>query len=53
MAASGFSPVPYHAYVPSFGEWGYVLAQAQPGTYRVTGRVGQLQVEGDSFRFTG
>lgn len=28
-------------------------AQAQPGTYRVTGRVGQLQVEGDSFRFTG
>jgi spermidine synthase len=37
LAASGFSPVPYHAYVPSFGEWGYVLAQAQPGTWRPTG----------------
>jgi spermidine synthase len=37
LAASGFSPVPYHTYVPSFGEWGYVLAQAQPGTWRPTG----------------
>jgi len=37
LAASGFSPVPYHAYVPSFGEWGYVLAQAQPGTWRPDG----------------
>lgn len=25
-------------------------AQAQAGTYRVTGRIGQLRVEGDSFR---
>ena len=23
---AGFEPHPYHAYVPSFGEWGYVLA---------------------------
>jgi spermidine synthase len=23
---AGFSTFPYHAYVPSFGEWGYVLA---------------------------
>jgi spermidine synthase len=23
---SGFQTFPYHAYVPSFGEWGYVLA---------------------------
>jgi spermidine synthase len=37
MAASGFATVPYHAYVPSFGEWGYVLAQAQPGTWRPDG----------------
>jgi spermidine synthase len=37
LSASGFSPVPYHAYVPSFGEWGYVLAQAQPGTWRPAG----------------
>lgn len=28
-------------------------AQAQAGTYRVTGRVGQLRVEGDVFRLTG
>ncbi|MGI8537560.1 MAG: hypothetical protein ACR2K2_13990 [Mycobacteriales bacterium] len=28
-------------------------APAQPGTYRVTGRVGELRVEGGSFRFTG
>jgi hypothetical protein len=27
-------------------------AAAQPGTYRVHGRVGQLRVEGDVFRFT-
>jgi spermidine synthase len=26
IGAAGFSVVPYHAYVPSFGEWGYVLA---------------------------
>jgi spermidine synthase len=27
MRASGFTSAPYHCYVPSFGEWGYVLAQ--------------------------
>lgn len=26
MKAAGFRTYPYHAYVPSFGEWGYVLA---------------------------
>ncbi|WP_080056951.1 polyamine aminopropyltransferase [Spirosoma aerolatum] len=26
LAAVGFQTIPYHAYVPSFGEWGYVLA---------------------------
>lgn len=26
IAASGFDTVPYHVMVPSFGEWGYVLA---------------------------
>ncbi|GAB3901023.1 polyamine aminopropyltransferase [Larkinella knui] len=25
IAASGFQTIPYHAYIPSFGEWGYVL----------------------------
>ncbi|KUG08958.1 spermidine synthase [Solirubrum puertoriconensis] len=26
LQASGFHTIPYHLYVPSFGEWGYVLA---------------------------
>ncbi|MFC5408583.1 polyamine aminopropyltransferase [Larkinella bovis] len=26
LQASGFQTIPYHAYVPSFGEWGFVLA---------------------------
>lgn len=26
VGAAGFSSVPYHVYVPSFGEWGFVLA---------------------------
>jgi spermidine synthase len=26
MKAAGFQVFPYHAYVPSFGEWGFVLA---------------------------
>ena len=30
MEAAGFAVRPYHAFVPSFGEWGYVLAKAAP-----------------------
>ena len=30
LRASGFSTEPYHVYVPSFGEWGYVLASPRP-----------------------
>lgn len=26
LEAAGFKTVPYHNYVPSFGEWGYILA---------------------------
>ena len=26
LEASGYHTAPYHAYVPSFGEWGYVIA---------------------------
>ena len=26
IAAAGLKTLPYHLYVPSFGEWGYVLA---------------------------
>ncbi|MBM4378551.1 MAG: polyamine aminopropyltransferase [Deltaproteobacteria bacterium] len=30
VAAAGFWTAPYHALVPSFGEWGYVLAAPSP-----------------------
>lgn len=30
LEASGFFTAPYHAYVPSFGEWGYVIAGRKP-----------------------
>lgn len=30
LAAAGFFTAPYHAYVPSFGEWGYVIAGKRP-----------------------
>ena len=26
LEAAGFSALPYHAYVPSFGDWGFILA---------------------------
>lgn len=26
ISAAGFHTIPYHTYVPSFGEWGYVMA---------------------------
>jgi len=29
LAAAGFITTPYHAYVPSFGEWGFILAGRQ------------------------
>ncbi|MBV1775409.1 polyamine aminopropyltransferase [Burkholderiaceae bacterium DAT-1] len=31
LRAAGFHTSPYHAYVPSFGEWGFILAAKQPG----------------------
>jgi spermidine synthase len=30
VESAGLHATPYHAYVPSFGEWGYVLASKQP-----------------------
>lgn len=30
LRASGFITEPYHLYVPSFGEWGFVLASVEP-----------------------
>jgi spermidine synthase len=32
LKAAGFNVTPYHAYVPSFGEWGYVIASEHPYT---------------------
>ena len=32
LAAAGFVTTPYHAYVPSFGEWGFVMASHHPFT---------------------
>lgn len=29
LEAAGFKVIPYHAYVPSFGEWGFHLASSQ------------------------
>ncbi len=29
-AAAGFDTHPYRAHVPSFGEWGFVLAKKRP-----------------------
>ena len=36
MDAAGFKTVPYHAYVPSFGEWGFVIGATAP--YKVPTR---------------
>ena len=30
IRAAGFQTKPYHVWVPSFGEWGYVLASVEP-----------------------
>ena len=30
LEATGFDTKPYHAYVPSFGDWGYVMASLSP-----------------------
>lgn len=27
MKAAGFATTPYHVYVPSFGDWGFVIAR--------------------------
>ena len=29
LKAAGFHTIPYHNYVPSFGEWGYTMATMQ------------------------
>ena len=43
LETAGLKTLPYHAYVPSFGEWGYVMASLQddfkiPASYQVPTR---------------
>jgi spermidine synthase len=33
LASAGFTTYPYHTYVPSFGEWGFVLASISDVKY--------------------
>ena len=36
VAAAGFSTTPYHVYVPSFGDWGFVLAKDSVASPKLT-----------------
>ena len=55
LEASGFKTAPYHALVPSFGEWGYILASradyAPPGQIPVATRFLNAETLPDLFRF--
>ncbi|MBK7662547.1 MAG: polyamine aminopropyltransferase [Sterolibacteriaceae bacterium] len=56
LAEAGFRTWPYHAYVPSFGEWGFVLASLQgpfspPQHYRIPMRFLDAEVTRGMFAF--
>ena len=55
LEASGFKTAPYHALVPSFGEWGYILASradyAPPAQIPVATRFLNAETLPDLFRF--
>jgi spermidine synthase len=55
LEAAGFFTAPYHAYVPSFGEWGYVIASHQPyqrpGHYPDGLRYVSVETAGEMFHF--
>jgi spermidine synthase len=48
MESAGFATAPYHAYVPSFGDWGFVLA-GRPGLTPPT----KLAIAESELRFLG
>jgi spermidine synthase len=52
---AGFTTAPYHAYVPSFGEWGYIIAGRRPfepaPTYPVAMRFLTLETQKLMFDF--
>lgn len=55
LAASGFKTAPYHVYVPSFGEWGFVIASASsysvPATYPAGLKYVNTRTVADMFYF--
>ena len=56
LKAAGYATVPYHAHVPSFGEWGFIAASLTPGfkpptSYRVTTRFLDAEVTALMFTF--
>jgi spermidine synthase len=56
LKEAGFKTWPYHVYVPSFGEWGFVLASkdamfAPPETYRLPMRYLDRDTTREMFRF--
>lgn len=57
LKQSGLHVYPYHVYVPSFGEWGYMIAGMEPYQQPTTLPAGlrflTLQVLPDMFKFAG
>ncbi|MBK6742698.1 MAG: polyamine aminopropyltransferase [Hydrogenophilales bacterium] len=56
LREAGFQTWPYHVYVPSFGEWGYILAGTRPGftppsQYPVATRYLNAATTAEMFRF--
>jgi spermidine synthase len=56
LREAGFSTWPYHAYVPSFGDWGFVIAATEhrftpPEHYSIPLRFLNGEVTGEMFRF--
>ena len=56
LKEAGFKTWPYHVYVPSFGEWGFVLASQDatftpPETYRLPMRYLDRDTTREMFRF--
>jgi spermidine synthase len=56
LREAGFHTTPYHAHVPSFGEWGFIAASLRPGfvppvSYRVPTRFLDAAVTAQMFTF--
>ncbi len=55
-ASAGYQTYPYHTYVPSFGEWGFILAGGEapftpPAHYRLPMRYLNAEVTHEMFTF--